>query len=57
MQPKALRPKSPPSSAWAELARGRRSPSQSPVLDVIVPVYRGYDDTLACARERQHHAL
>jgi hypothetical protein len=57
MQPKALRPKSPPSSAWAELARGRRSPSQSPVLDVIVPVYRGYDDTLACARERQLHAL
>jgi O-antigen biosynthesis protein len=47
-RPKASRPKAPRASAWGELARGGRLPPGRPVVDVIVPVYRGYDDTLAC---------
>jgi O-antigen biosynthesis protein len=46
-RPKSLRPKAPPASVWGELARGR-SPPEKPVVDVIVPIYRGHDDTLAC---------
>src|SRR6267378_2994774 len=46
--PVSLRPKAPQASVWAELARGGRLPPWNPVVDVIVPVYRGYDDTLAC---------
>lgn len=40
-------PKAPPPHVWAEIARTRRAP-EAPVVDVVVPVYRGYDDTLAC---------
>jgi len=40
-------PKAPPAEAWAEIARTRR-PAAMPAVDVVVPVYRGYDDTLAC---------
>jgi O-antigen biosynthesis protein len=47
-RPVSLRPKAPHASVWAELARGRRLPPSDPIVDVIVPVYRGYDDTLAC---------
>jgi len=47
-RPVSLRPKAPEASVWAELARGGRLPPWNPVVDVIVPVYRGYDDTLAC---------
>jgi GT2 family glycosyltransferase len=45
---KSPRPKAPPASAWDALARGRPLQSAPPVVDVIVPAYRGFDDTLAC---------
>jgi GT2 family glycosyltransferase len=54
MQPAAssprnlLRPKAPPDAAWSALASHRSLPPRDPLIDVIVPVYRGYDDTLAC---------
>jgi GT2 family glycosyltransferase len=47
-RPVSSRPKAPRASVWDELARGGRLPPRTPVVDVIVPVYRGYDDTLAC---------
>lgn len=46
--PLLVRPKAPPASAWDELSRDKHRFSGDPVVDVIVPVYRGYDDTLAC---------
>jgi GT2 family glycosyltransferase/glycosyltransferase involved in cell wall biosynthesis len=42
------RPKAPDASVWDELARSGRAPRPPAVVDVIVPVYRGHDDTLAC---------
>jgi O-antigen biosynthesis protein len=47
-RPLSRRPKAPQASAWGELARTARWPPRDPVIDVIVPVYRGHDDTLAC---------
>ena len=45
----APRPSAPPEEAWAVLAEGRRKTvAAEPALDVVVPVYRGYEDTLAC---------
>jgi len=43
--PPLPRPQAPPASAWDALARRQTA---APAVDVIVPVYRGYDDTLAC---------
>jgi GT2 family glycosyltransferase/glycosyltransferase involved in cell wall biosynthesis len=46
---RAAVPKAPAPEVWDALARelsGR--PRLAPLVDVIVPVYRGYDDTLAC---------
>jgi GT2 family glycosyltransferase len=45
-RPLAKPPAAPKDSAWMALAP--RFPRDAAVLDVIVPVYRGYDDTLAC---------
>jgi GT2 family glycosyltransferase/glycosyltransferase involved in cell wall biosynthesis len=47
-RPVSPRPKAPDATAWDELAGGARAPRRPPVVDVIVPVYRGHDDTLAC---------
>jgi O-antigen biosynthesis protein len=47
-RPRSPRPQAPRASAWDALARSARRPSVDPVVDVIVPVYRGHDDTLAC---------
>ena len=46
--PRSPRPQAPPVSVWSELARSGHRPPPDPVVDVIVPVYRGHDDTLAC---------
>ena len=46
-RPAARRPSAPAWSAWNELARARRPARTAPAVDVIVPVYRGHDDTLA----------
>ena len=48
-QPK-FHPIAPPMSAFYSLAaRTRERPEHSSeVIDIVVPVYRGYDDTLAC---------
>ncbi len=54
--PPALDPKAPPAEAWSRLvAEGRAAQRERAAgaddaesVDVIVPVYRGYDDTLAC---------
>jgi GT2 family glycosyltransferase len=46
--PLSPRPKAPQASVWGELAGSGRFPASNPVIDVVVPVYRGYDDTLAC---------
>jgi GT2 family glycosyltransferase/glycosyltransferase involved in cell wall biosynthesis len=43
----APRPKAPKDEAWERLI-AKSSPVRAPLIDVIVPVYRGYDDTLAC---------
>lgn len=44
-----FRPSAPDWSAFEALAaEGREAAAERPVLDVIIPVYRGYDDTLAC---------
>jgi GT2 family glycosyltransferase/glycosyltransferase involved in cell wall biosynthesis len=43
------RPVAPAMSFFHDLAQGHTVTSfRSPEVDVIVPVYRGYDDTLAC---------
>lgn len=45
----AEKPVAPHESAWAALAKTRgETDSKEPLLDVVIPVYRGYDDTLAC---------
>jgi GT2 family glycosyltransferase len=46
--PASLPPQAPPASVWSELARSRQRPPGDAVVDVVVPVYRGHDDTLAC---------
>jgi GT2 family glycosyltransferase len=46
-RPPAPRPQAPPWSAWQELARAGPCASAASVVDVIVPVHRGHDDTLA----------
>lgn len=52
--PRAANPVAPHDEAWRELAlaRGRRDDRvnlvASDAVDIIIPVYRGYDDTLAC---------
>jgi FkbM family methyltransferase len=46
---KRYRPVAPEWAAFEALVIERKNaPSGSPVVDVIVPVYRGYDDTMAC---------
>jgi GT2 family glycosyltransferase/glycosyltransferase involved in cell wall biosynthesis len=46
-RPAARRPRAPPWSVWDELARSWHPATAAPVVDVIVPVHRGHDDTLA----------
>lgn len=42
-------PAAPPPEAWDALAEGLAGAARpAPVVDVVVPVYRGFDDTLAC---------
>ncbi len=51
VEPAAImsRPEAPPQSAWRALAEADDAGARGePVLDVIVPAYRGYGDTLAC---------
>jgi hypothetical protein len=45
----SLAPRAPDDRVWSSLApiRHRDLPQDVPI-DVVVPVYRGYDDTLAC---------
>ncbi len=43
---RAPRPVAPPTSAWAMLPP--QEGGAAPPIDIIVPVYRGYDDTLSC---------
>ncbi len=43
----ASRPVAPPPDAWRELA-DRPSSGETALVDVVIPVYRGVDDTLAC---------
>ena len=45
-RPLASPPAPPKDSQWMAIAPHPKTPP--PVVDVIVPVYRGYDDTLAC---------
>jgi GT2 family glycosyltransferase len=44
-RPPAKPPLAPRDSEWDAIAR---RPSALPAVDIVVPVYRGYDDTLAC---------
>lgn len=42
-------PRVPSAEQWRELALLHRTPKETaPLVDVIVPVYKGYDATLAC---------
>lgn len=43
-----FRPSAPPMSFFQDMARDKAGTIRQPQVDVIVPVYRGYDDTLAC---------
>lgn len=45
-----FRPKAPEWAAFEALvgASGDGTNAEAPLVDVIIPVYRGYDDTLAC---------
>jgi O-antigen biosynthesis protein len=45
-RPLAQRPQAPADEQWGAIKPAR--PAGPPGYDVIVPVYRGYDDTLAC---------
>jgi GT2 family glycosyltransferase/glycosyltransferase involved in cell wall biosynthesis len=45
-RPPAKPPLAPRDTEWTRLRR--RTPRKKPVVDIVVPVYRGYDDTLAC---------
>ena len=47
----AERPRAPSAERWRELAASKRPepcPDAHGAVDVIIPVYRGFDDTLAC---------
>jgi O-antigen biosynthesis protein len=46
---RAPRPAAPETAAWDELveALGER-PTGSPVVDIVIPVYRGFDETANC---------
>lgn len=51
--PARFRPSAPPFETFEELARlraGKTTPlvAESEIVDVIIPVYRGFDDTFAC---------
>ncbi len=46
--PVTPRPKAPPIKVWRELVVRSAKPLTESAVDVIIPVYRGYDDTLAC---------
>lgn len=46
--PRAARPLAPPPDVWRKLAARRPAKGNAPSIDVVIPVYRGYDDTLAC---------
>ena len=46
--PCAARPLAPPPGVWRELAARRPAKGNAPSVDIVIPVYRGYDDTLAC---------
>jgi O-antigen biosynthesis protein len=47
---KASLPMAPPDASWAQLANrmAERASRNAPIIDVIIPVYRGFDVTLAC---------
>ena len=45
----AAQPRAPGDDAWTELAQSRKNRPQGAIsVDVIVPAYRGWHDTLAC---------
>lgn len=45
----AAKPKAPEETVWAEHARARKVPAADAIsVDVVIPVYRGWNDTLAC---------
>jgi len=45
----ATRPPQAPSQAeWARIAESWRLPTAEPAVDVIVPVYRGFNETMRC---------
>lgn len=46
--PRASRPLAPSPEAWKALAACRPANALPPVVDIVIPVYRSYDDTLAC---------
>jgi GT2 family glycosyltransferase/glycosyltransferase involved in cell wall biosynthesis len=41
-------PKAPPQGAWMALTGLRGASQVDAAVDVIIPVYRGFDDTMAC---------
>ncbi len=41
-------PQAPTEEDWARLLGAKLQPSEEPVVDVIVPVYRGFNETLRC---------
>jgi len=41
-------PTAPPPKAWSGLRARSGGAGAAPLVDIVVPVYRGYDDTLAC---------
>lgn len=47
---RAPKPVAPDPGVWEDLARNRATLAEGaePEVDVVIPVYRGYDDTLAC---------
>lgn len=45
---KAKPPVAPPDEQWNSVLLKRANAGSNPTIDVIVPVYRGYDTTLAC---------
>jgi O-antigen biosynthesis protein len=49
MPPRAPRPEAPGSAAWDELvdALGERT-AGAPAIDIVIPVYRGFDETANC---------
>jgi GT2 family glycosyltransferase/glycosyltransferase involved in cell wall biosynthesis len=41
-------PQAPNGAEWEYVAEMWKSPAEEPAVDVIVPVYRGFDETLRC---------